>query len=224
MRSVPPKSIKLLRTVRVGAGPISVCHHDGVTYVGNDKEFTIDRITADGEVQKNFIKLDGYVSSLMISNDELFVAVCVNWKYKIEVFNLEGQLVRSWKHDDCRNYLNKLGICGDRIVFANRTNKTLAVYNSDGQLIKSVPLPQLERFRVALTSAGDHSVFVSHCESNSVFKVNISTGETLWTSKHVQQPQSIVCYRDGYVLIAKCDSSTTIYILDAETGIYMTAL
>ena len=212
--------MKLLRTVSVGERPISVCHHDDVTYVGNDKEFTIERITADGEVQKNFIKLDGYVSSLMISNDDIFVAVCASSteEHKIKVFDLDGCSIRSWKRDDCGNYLNKLGICGDKVVMPNRKNKTLTVYSLDGQMIKSVPLPQINDNQVSMSAAGNNYVVISHHSSNTVFKVDINTGETLWSSKHVQLPQGIVCYRDRYVLLTKQGSSTTVYILDATTG------
>ena len=100
----------------------------------------------------------------------------------------------------------------------NRQNKTLAVYSQDGQLIKSVPLPHIDDTQVSMAAAGNNYVVISLYSSSAVFKVDISTGETSWTSKHVQLPQGIVCYRDRYVLLTKQGSSTTVYILDATTG------
>ena len=219
----PPTSMNLLRTTIVGSRPICICVHDGVTYIGNDSLNTIERITGDGNVQRSFIKQKAIVSSLKVFHNELYALVRESG-FKIKVFDLNGTLMREWPHVDTRNYLNKLGICGDRVVLPDRKNKVLAVYTRDGLLIKSVPLPQIDITQIALTTVGDNSVIVSHYSSNSVFKVDITSGETLWTSKHVQLPLGIVCYRDRYVLISKQGSSRTIDILDAETGIDMTAL
>ena len=65
---------------------------------------------------------------------------------------------------------------------------------------------------------GVDSVVVSDYGSNSVFRVNIDSGEVMWTSKHVQEPEGVVCYKNRYVLVTNCNTDTRIWILDADTG------
>lgn len=216
-----PKSMRRLRSVDTKQIPISLCHHDGITYVGIDEVSTIDKITANGEVHKCFISVWGIVSSLQVFKGEIYVAVCIpcNGNFKIMVFNLEGQLDRCWEHEDNSNFFNKLAICGEHLVMPNRRNRTLTVYNRDGSMVKSVPIPHINDLQVAVASAGSNSIIVTHFDSDSVFKMNIDSGEVLWTCKQIYCPRSVACLDDRYVYVAGDEDPSTVFILDAHTGI-----
>ena len=54
-------------------------------------------------------------------------------------------------------------------------------------------------------------------------RVNIATGEVMWTYKCEGSPQGTTCYGSKYVLEAR-DGSKTIMILDIKTGNYVEGL
>ena len=68
---------------------------------------------------------------------------------------------------------------------------------------------------------GVESVVESNCGPNSVYRVNLDSGGVMWTSKHVQGPEEVVCYKNRYVLVTNCNTDTRIWILDAETGVFL---
>ena len=70
---------------------------------------------------------------------------------------------------------------------------------------------------------GDNSVVVSDYGTRSVFRVDIDSGEVMWTSKHVTKPQGVVCYKNRYVLITNQNSDTRIWILDVDNGMWISS-
>lgn len=214
-----PTSLQLMRTLKVGRQPLSVCHHNGMTYVGNDEDYTIERINADGEIQNNFIKLNGTGSSVKILNGELYVAVCdwISFEFTVRVFDLNGREQRNWEHEDSDNFLNQLGVYGDDIILPSRQSSTITVYNQTGDTNKSIKLPRPIDGELAMT-AGENFVILSHCGSNCLFKVDINTSEALWTSRLVRNPRGVALLRDRYVLVTNDGPQTKIWILDCETG------
>ena len=97
------------------------------------------------------------------------------------------------------------------------------VYNLRGRPSKQINGPGLSIDRHAMAICGDDSVVVSDCGSNSVFRVNIDSGDGLWTSNLVSKPEGVVCYKNRYVLVTNCNTDTRIWIglLDAETGVVL---
>ena len=65
---------------------------------------------------------------------------------------------------------------------------------------------------------GDDSVVLSVRDSNIVFRIDIVSGEVMWTSKHAEVSKGVVCYKNRYVLVTNCNPDTWISILDADTG------
>ena len=97
-------------------------------------------------------------------------------------------------------------------------DQALTVYDLQGQLVKQIKCPGISNNLRAKAVCGDDSVIVSDCGTNSVFRVNIDSGEVMWTSKHVKKPQGVVCYRNRYVLVTNCNTDARIWILNADTG------
>ena len=116
-------------------------------------------------------------------------------------------------------FLQQAEDCGDKVVVPDGAKKSLTVYSLDGKLIKNIPCPNISTGgHKAMAVCGDNSVVVSDRERESVFKVDIDSGEVKWTSKHVTAPQGVVCYKDRYVLVSSCNTDTKIWILDVDTG------
>jgi outer membrane protein assembly factor BamB len=112
--------------------------------------------------------------------------------------------------------MSKLRVVNEKVVVP--AGASLTVYTLQGQLIKQIKVPGMTTSWKALAVCGDDSVIVSDCGTSSVHRVNIDSGEVMWTSKHVNYPQGVVCYKDRYVLIANRNTETKIWILDVDTG------
>jgi len=95
---------------------------------------------------------------------------------------------------------------------------SLTLYTLQGQLLKQITVPGMSTNCKAVAVCGDDSVILSDCGTSSVHRVNIDSGEVMWTSKHVNEPLGVVCYKDRYVLITNWNTETKIWILDVDTG------
>jgi outer membrane protein assembly factor BamB len=109
-------------------------------------------------------------------------------------------------------------VVNEKVVVPDGASQSLTVYTLQGRLMKQVKVPGMTRNWKALAVCGDDSVILSDRGANSVLRVNIDSGEVMWTSKHVNRPQGVVCYKDRYVLVTNRNSETKIWILDMETG------
>ena len=97
------------------------------------------------------------------------------------------------------------------------------MYDLQGQLVKLIKCPGISNTGgyKAMAVCGDDSVIVSDYKTSNRFRVNIDSGEVMWTSKCVHQPEGVVCYKNRYVLVTNCNTDTRIWILDAETGMWL---
>ena len=210
----PPTSMKLLREVKLPSHPHSVCQHGEVTYTGLENN-SVMKISRDDVSQ--FVKLGHWGSSVCVHQDLIYVLMArID---EIRVYNLSGELVRSWNHTSNSRNFNKLRIMGDKVVVPDGTKKSLTVYSLDGKLTKDIPCHGVRTASwKAMAVCGDNSVVVSDYDSGSVFRVDIDSGEVMWTSKQVTRPQGVVCYKNRHVLITNENSDTRIWIVDVDTG------
>jgi outer membrane protein assembly factor BamB len=162
------------------------------------------------------VNVGGWVSSIQVYNNELYVLS--RSTNKVYVYDLAGRLKRSWSHNGNSGYFNKLRVVNEKVVVPDGASQSLTVYTLQGQLMKQVKVPGMTRYWKALAVCGDDSVILSDRGANSVLRVNIDSGEVMWTSKHVNEPQGVVCYKDRYVLVTNLNAETKIWILDMETG------
>ena len=210
----PPSSMKLLRTVKPNHAPISICHHNGITYVGTNG-YTVYQMTDD--FQQQFISLwdTQYTHSIKTFGSELYVAVCSSnlTKHQIKVFCTAGKFQRMWNVDGRDGTPNNFVWCGDKIIAPGYGK--LVVYSHTGQVITSTRIPELTNPWANISSGVDTDIY---SEYNKALKVEIYTGKVLWTSTYVSRPGAIVCHNQNVYISAEDDYATRVFILSSETG------
>ena len=216
----PPKSMKLINTIYLPSFVHSVAKHNNILYVGleNRKVMCSDR-NVNTPALTEFADVGGFVSSIEVYNNELYV-LSANAK-KVVVYSLDKILKRSWSHNGHSGNFNKLRVINDQVFVPGRSQKSLAVYDLQGTLIKQITCPTMSNNQKALAVCGDDSFILSDYGANSVSRININSGEVMWTSKHVQRPLGVVCYKSRYVLVTNQNSNTRIWILDINTGKFL---
>ena len=213
----PPTSMSLIKSVIVPGYPISVHSYDNKIYLGCHSGDLL-RYELDLSGREVLLAVNFYVTSIQAFNNELYV-----WFAQedlINVYDMTGKLKRAWKHSCLGKYYNKLRVVSNKVVVSSAQDQALTVYDLQGQLLKQIKCPDISKsdsYRAAAV-CGNDSVIVTDYGTNSVFRVNIDSGEVMWTSKHVQRPQGVVCYKNRYVLVTDYNTDTRIWILDADTG------
>ena len=214
--SAVPTSMKLVKTFNFNSEPYSVTTHGDVIFAGlsNGKILQCsDKATG----QSVFVDTGSLVSGLYVYNDELYVLL--EQASKVNVYHLTTrQLLRSWKHDSSGRDINKLRVLNNKVIIPNRRLPSLTVYSLQGELIKQITIPFMSTGLKALAVCGDNSVILSDFGANNVSRINIDSGEVVWTSNHVQNPKGVVCYRNSYVMVTSRNTDTRIWILDIYTG------
>lgn len=213
----PATSLTLLKSVPVSDHCISACHYKGNTYVGMFNQDV-------GKIGENF----NHISAFLTQNSPVF-SVCVHQDkiysllfgrpYVVNVHNINsGELLRSWNHCDTSFSYNKLIVAGDRVIIADRLNKLLSIYNLTGEPLRHLRCPRIGSGYVALCKADCDSVIVSDSVSSRLFRVNLATGEELWSCTDIKTiPHAVTCDESQYVYVIG-HLSSKIWILDIHTG------
>ena len=214
--SAVPTSMKLVNTFSLSATAYSVAKHGDVIFAGLNKG-RILQCSDETTVKSVFVDTGTFVSGLHAHNDELYVLL--ERVSKVNVYHLTTrQLLRSWKHDSSGRDINKLRVLNNKVIIPNRRLPSLTIYSLQGELIKQITIPSMSTDLKALAVCGDNSVILSDYGANSVSRINIDSGEVVWTAKYVKEPQGVVCYRNRYVMVSNANSNTSINILDIYTG------
>ena len=214
----PPTSMTLVKSFKLTSGPLSVAKHGDMIFFG----------LSDGRIMQLNNRTDAHsifagmgkgirISGIHIDNSEIYILSEENGQVNVYDLNLRRH-VRSWKHHSSRGYYNQLRVLNDKVIIPSRTFPALTMYSLQGKLLKEITVPGMTNDYKALAVYGDDSVILSDCGSDRVSRINIERGEVMWASKHVQGPEGIVCYKDGFVLVTNSDKDTRIWILDINTG------
>ena len=223
----PPSGLKFIREVNTDNGCSTVCHYKGYTYVGHEGG-AIDRINKQGQVDKEFIKLDKNAIAIAVYNDQLFSLMFGGNKSQAHIHSLQSrQSLRSWEHPH-------FGYLGQGIVGIRRYNqlavgdwhsksKQIIIYSLTGDVIRKVPFPPSLTMagRVCMSSCGDDSVVISDRSAGKVVRMSLKDGSLLWSSDRVTNPGGIVHHPAGYVLVVSNRvDNTTISVLNENDGWY----
>ena len=162
--------------------------------------------------------MDMYPDGISIHEERIYVLVPgIRGSHTINVYDLSGQLITQWNRtDSCWN--TRPAIVSNQIVVPDYENKQLTVYSLTGQVIKHITCPQLSGNMFSVTSTcpiNNNSIIVTDCVSSQVFKVNISTEETVWTCNDVAKPKAVAIYGKDYVCVG---SKGKISFLNINTG------
>ena len=213
--SVRPTNIRLVREVVVGSKFSTVCNYQNQTYVGLS-DGAVVRIGPDYKVTP-FIKLSAYIQGMTVYKGRVYTAT--GNAQTVSVHELStGNSLHTWTHtDDGYTYSCNLTVVGDRVVTSDRGNKRLTVCSLTGQFIKHIPCDLLSNSVVCICSADTSSLIVSSQSTSKVQRINITTGQVMWTSSCVTKPLGVTCYNQ-YVLVYEFGNQTKIQILDISTG------
>ena len=195
-----PKSITLLKSVETSASVYAVCHYNGVTYLGTEN-CAVETIDSDFNI-KTLVSLDDdmYPFSISIYKERIYVLVSdIESSYTINVYDLSGQVITQWdRTDSCWD--TRIAIVFNQIVVPDYNNQQLTVYSLTGEVIKHISCPELSD-ATSVCAVDNNSIIVTDYNTSKVFKVNISTEETVWTCNDVAKPKAVTIYGKDYVCV-----------------------
>ena len=84
----------------------------------------------------------------------------------------------------------------------------------EGEVIKHITCPQLSG-AASVYAVDKNFIIVTVYNTSQVFKVNISTEETVWTCNDVGKPEAVAIYSKDYVCVG---SKGMISFLNINTG------
>ncbi|XP_067944903.1 uncharacterized protein [Watersipora subatra] len=212
--SCSPKSITLLKSIELPSWPVSVCQHEGVTYVGLNNS-TVSRIDSNYKLHDSFISTSDCVESISIHENRLYL-LARSKPLTVSVYDLSGQVNTTWQHPYHDYYCSMLTVAAGKVVVADPPNKRLTIYSLTGETLRNVSCPLLSNHRVTICAGHGDDVIIADHKTKKVFRFNITTGNVMWTFTHPDPPQGLVCYGD-YILVAARNSSI-IYTLSYATG------
>ncbi|XP_067944916.1 uncharacterized protein [Watersipora subatra] len=197
--SRPPESITLLKSIELPSEPLSVCQHEGFTYVGFLMG-SVSRIDSNYKLHDLFISTSGLVESISLFKKRLYILSCSK-SHTVSVYNLSGRVITTWQHPNHGSYCNMLTVAAGNIVVADPPNKRLIIYSLTGKTLRNISCPLLSNNIVSICAGHGDDVIVADYETKKVFRFNITTGDVMWTFTHPKPPQGLVCYGD-YILVA----------------------
>ena len=100
---------------------------------------------------------------------------------------------------------HQITIVSNQVVVPDYKNKQLTVYSLAGEVIKHITCPQLSGYELNVGASAcavdNNSIIVTDYNTSKVFKVNISTEETVWMCDDVAKPQAVAIYEKDYVCV-----------------------
>ena len=180
-------------------------------------------VAIDGDFNsKTLVTLgtDHWPYAIIIRKSKMYVLVSggPSTPCTINVYDLSGQLISQWNRKDKCHYIRP-AIVSNQIVIPDAINKQLTVYSLSGEVIKNIPCPQFKgriADRFSICKADNNSVIVSNKTASEVSKINITTGDTVWTCNEIAEPQAVAIYEKNYVCVG---SEGKISILQINTGL-----
>ena len=197
----PPSSMTFIKAIEFSSTPACVTLYGNHLYVGTDNG-ALYRINKQTNKESLVLQLsNGTVSGVQVYHDELFV-LSKNAD-KVFVYNMTGNLLRSWEHKSSDHGVSKLCVLAGKVIVPKDGigifgSGSLSVYTIDGQLNKQIGYVS-ESWK-AMTVCKNNSIIGTDHASGSVYRINIDSGEKLWESREVHVPEGVVCYKDRYVL------------------------
>ena len=191
--------------------------YKGVTYVAYYR--SVDKIIEADFTDEHFLTVGG-VQSISIHNDIIYMLVGNGSDFRIDVYNIYGASLSSWRHEDRRaEESGSLTVVADKLVVADRLNQRLTVYSLNGDVIKNISVQEVSLGPVELCTLDNSSVILSCTDESTLLRINIDTEQVMWTSDCIEEPGGVVCYEEDYVLVSPYRSAqTVIYVLDINNG------
>ena len=139
-----PSKLKLIREVKTANYCGTACHYKGYTY-GGQNGVAIDKIDQQGNVIKDFVRLEGDVISIAAHEDTLY---CLTYNVNsysdmIHFFNINGEPFRRrmWLHPKVLPYWGSrmIVVNGSQFAVGDWAEQQIIIYSLTGDIIKKVP-------------------------------------------------------------------------------------
>ena len=131
---------------------------------------------------------------------------------------MSGKVITEWDHPIYnRCYCDSLVIISEQVVIPDKVNKRITIYSLTGKVIKHIPCSVIGKKHTAMCSVDNNSIIISDKDISLVSRVNLSSGQVMWSCKDIVSPLGVTCYGGDYVLVASC-STKIISLLDIKTG------
>ena len=159
-----PKSLTLLKEVKLSSYPITVDQYKGSIYVGLDNK-TIAKIDSNYQVQESFITCGGDVESIVVYKDKIYTLLCM-WDssprgHVVCVYDMSGRHITQWGHVYHSYFCKKMIIVADQVLIADQSNARITVYSLTGQTIKQIPCSAVGSGQTVLCPLDNTSIVVS---------------------------------------------------------------
>ncbi|XP_067940950.1 uncharacterized protein [Watersipora subatra] len=212
---VMPRYLTHLKTVHLSKFPLSVSRCKGITYVSLLNSSEVLKIESDYNFCPTNLKFPSNVEAIT-HHKQLSYTLLTGPPRQVFVHDLSQKFITKWQHIDTDNQYTGVVVTGQHVVVPDRVNKMLAIHPLSGGPTRGITCPISSDY-ISLAAMGQNRVVVSDFGSSRVFCINVTTGQTLWTSRSVRLPEGVTCYGDEYVLVAG-QGNTKIKVLDAGTG------
>ena len=215
--TLQPKSLTLLKTVRLSSPPLSVCHCGHDTYVGL-QDGTVSRIDENFTLHEKVLTCMDAVAGIVLYKDRIYTLVYGS-PMTINVHDLSSGLITSWQHTDSVPWCNKLAVVADRLVVPDRTNGQLTIYSLTGEILSKVGNFQFKFSHkwLSMCSFRNNSVIISDYQSDLVVRIDVLTGHVLWTNLYTIEPLGVASYGQNNLLVVSSDCRV-IEVLNIQTG------
>lgn len=216
--SAVPKSAYLLKSVDTLSFCQAVCYHNGITYLGTQNK-SIDIIDKAYNYSEKFVSdLPGAPCGIAALDHQLFCLssvqeeseVCSLGAVVVLVVDTTSKCVSQWDGSAASDQ-GRPCLTSNMFLVPNRSEEKITVNSLSGEEVKCIACPKA----VTLCSVEDNSVVATDYHSNKVFRVNIITGQTEWTSSNLWSPEGIATYGKDYVCVV---SKRTLRFLNIHTG------
>ncbi|XP_067944405.1 uncharacterized protein [Watersipora subatra] len=159
----PPKSITLLKSIKLPSEPISVCQHEGVTYVGLYNG-TVSRIDSNYTLHNSIISTSGRVESISLHVNRLYILSrsepCTTLR------NISCPLLSNNMVSICAGY-------GDDVIITDCKTKKVFRFNiTTGNVMWTFTHPY---HLLGLVCYGDY-ILVAAFNSSIIYTLNYTTG------------------------------------------------
>lgn len=219
--SNPPKMLTLLRTVVLDYidFPSSILHHNGITYVGMSRDGRVVKFDSDYQLSEHFCASHGCVEGLAVSEDTTITIIQTSDEHTIESYKLseQGSMERqkSWR-------INRGRMCvvGSEVVVLG--NFRLKIYSLTGDIIRSLPCPEIGNGApFYMCTAGEDSVVVSDDSESRILRIDINTGEVMWTSHEITDMLCVTMYDSKWLLVGRAGYDEQICVFNVDTGLFL---
>ena len=171
--------------------------------------------------------LGGGVQSIAVYKEKIYTYLSIGFpepRNAVFAFDMDGEFVVEWTHNtavDCWSS-NALCIASNQVVLPDQPAKRLTVYSLNGKVKKHIPCSAIGNERTAMCMVGNAAVVIADFELSQVSRMNIATGEILWTWRDSCKPSGVLSFGRRFILLAtyKFMSSNVnaLKILDSKTG------